>query len=62
MLQSRAHHIGSLLRPFRLITARELRASGYITENQYQIIEDGAVSDAIKLQLEAGFSCVNDGE
>jgi hypothetical protein len=62
LLQSHAHHIGSLLRPPSLINARKLRASGYITENEYQIVEDSAVCNAIRLQIKAGFSCVNDGE
>ncbi len=62
VLQSHAHHIGSLLRPPSLINARKLRASGYITENEYQVVENSAVSNAVRLQIMAGFSCVNDGE
>jgi len=62
VLQSYAHHLGSLFRLPSLINARKLRASGYITENEYQVVESSAVSSAVRLQIRAGFSCVNDGE
>ncbi|KAH8809355.1 hypothetical protein F5884DRAFT_901453 [Xylogone sp. PMI_703] len=61
-LKYHADHIGSLLRPHSLLNALNQRASGAITEDEYKLQERGAISEAIKLQLDAGFSCVNDGE
>ncbi|KAH8800930.1 hypothetical protein F5884DRAFT_862849 [Xylogone sp. PMI_703] len=61
-LRYHADHIGSLLRPHALLEAQDRKASGTITEDEYKLQERNAIDEAIKLQLNAGFSCVNDGE
>ncbi len=58
----RAEHIGSLLRPralkdaFRAIGARE------ITPAQFNVILDGCIRDAVKMQESLGLRVVTDGE
>jgi 5-methyltetrahydropteroyltriglutamate--homocysteine methyltransferase len=57
----RAEHIGSLLRPERLIAARRC-AAGEIGRDELAAIEDAAIADAVRLQEVAGFAVVTDGE
>ncbi len=65
----RAEHIGSLLRPEKLLRARaeaegdQYRpASGPLIYAQLKGIEDEAIRDAVKLQEDAGLLVVTDGE
>jgi 5-methyltetrahydropteroyltriglutamate--homocysteine methyltransferase len=65
----RAEHIGSLLRPNKLLEARAAaegnqyrQASGPLTYTQLKDIEDEAIRDAVRLQEEVGLHVVTDGE
>src|SRR5215471_10631687 len=58
----RADHVGSLLRPAALKTAREQRAKGQITPAQLKEIEDREIERVIKKQEEAGLQAITDGE
>ncbi len=58
----RADVVGSLLRPPRLLTAREQRAAGRMDLSSFKEVEDQAVDHAIALQEEAGLPIVSDGE
>jgi 5-methyltetrahydropteroyltriglutamate--homocysteine methyltransferase len=58
----RADHVGSLLRPQKLLDARERRKSGAITAAQLAAVEDEAIRDAVKLQEDVGLEAVTDGE
>jgi 5-methyltetrahydropteroyltriglutamate--homocysteine methyltransferase len=58
----RAEHIGSLLRPERLITARRRFGAGEIGRDELAAIEDEAILGAVRLQEAAGFAVVTDGE
>jgi 5-methyltetrahydropteroyltriglutamate--homocysteine methyltransferase len=58
----RAEHVGSLLRPPEVATAREEHAAGRITAAQLRAIEDKAVRDAVRMQEEVGLEAVTDGE
>ena len=58
----RADHVGSLLRPQRLLAAREDRAQGRIDDAELRAIEDEAVADAIRRQESAGLQLATDGE
>ena len=58
----RAEHIGSLLRPAKLLEARRTFAAGETDEAAVRLVEDRAISDAIALQEEIGFQAVTDGE
>ena len=58
----RADHVGSLLRPESLKTAREKRAKGELAAAELKVIEDREIERAIKKQEEAGLQGVTDGE
>jgi 5-methyltetrahydropteroyltriglutamate--homocysteine methyltransferase len=65
----RAEHVGSLLRPEKLLKARAaLEGDQYRTVAkstmyaELQGIEDEAIRDAVKLQEEAGLQSITDGE
>ena len=58
----RADHVGSLLRPPALLRAREDAAAGRITPDELRAVEDEAIRDAVRLQLDVGLQAVTDGE
>lgn len=58
----RADHVGSLLRPESLLTAREKAFAGELTQQQLQATEDSAIIAAIQRQEQAGLPVVTDGE
>jgi 5-methyltetrahydropteroyltriglutamate--homocysteine methyltransferase len=58
----RADHVGSLLRPHELHTARDRYARGQIDATDLRAVEDAAISDAVGAQEETGLRVVTDGE
>jgi 5-methyltetrahydropteroyltriglutamate--homocysteine methyltransferase len=58
----RADHVGSLLRPQHLLTARADLAAGRIDAAQLRAIEDAAIAEVVALQEETGLQTVTDGE
>jgi methionine synthase II (cobalamin-independent) len=58
----RADHVGSLLRPPALKTARDQRAKGEITPAQLKEIEDREIERVIKKQEDVGLQSITDGE
>jgi methionine synthase II (cobalamin-independent) len=58
----RADHVGSLLRPLKVHTARADHAAGRIDDDEMRAIEDAAITDVIKLQQDVGLKDVTDGE
>jgi 5-methyltetrahydropteroyltriglutamate--homocysteine methyltransferase len=58
----RADHVGSLLRPRKLIDARAARKRGDITAEQLRAAEDEAIREAVKLQEDVGMQSATDGE
>ena len=65
----RAEHVGSLLRPEKLLKARAAaegdqyrQASGPLHFAQLKAIEDEAIREAVRLQEDAGLQVVTDGE
>src|SRR5215469_1780132 len=58
----RADHVGSLLRPAALKTARERRAKGEIDVNELKAVEDHEIKDVIKKQESVGLQSITDGE
>lgn len=58
----RADHVGSLLRPARLVAARDRAAKGEIDAGELRGIEDECIADAVKLQEDAGLRGITDGE
>lgn len=58
----RADHVGSLLRPPKLLQAREDHAAGRIDAVELRGIEDEAIRDVVKLQEDVGLRTATDGE
>ena len=58
----RADHVGSLLRPPRLLQAREDHKAGRIDDDELRGIEDEAIRDVVRKQEEAGLRSATDGE
>ncbi len=58
----RADHVGSLLRPAALLTAREERAAGRIPADALRAVEDDAIRDVVRMQRSAGLLSATDGE
>jgi methionine synthase II (cobalamin-independent) len=62
----RAEHMGSLLRPQALVDKRvamdDKLAVDILQDDELHKIEDSAVDEIVKMQLDAGFHGVTDGE
>ena len=58
----RADHVGSLLRPQRLLQAREDFAAGRISAADLRSVEDEEIPGAIRMQEEVGLQSATDGE
>jgi 5-methyltetrahydropteroyltriglutamate--homocysteine methyltransferase len=58
----RADHVGSLLRPARLLEARAQQAAGTISADALREIEDSAIRDVVAMQREVGLLSATDGE
>jgi 5-methyltetrahydropteroyltriglutamate--homocysteine methyltransferase len=58
----RADHVGSLLRPPKLLQAREERAAGRMDAEQLRSIEDDAIRDVVRMQRDVGLRSATDGE
>ena len=58
----RADHVGSLLRPKKLLEARANWKGGKLTFEALQNIEDEAIREVVKLQENVGLKAITDGE
>jgi methionine synthase II (cobalamin-independent) len=58
----RADHVGSLLRPKKLREAARKHASHQIDDRTFRGIQDEAIRDVVKLQLDCGLEVLTDGE
>ncbi len=58
----RADHVGSLLRPQRLLDAREQHAQGNIDDETLRGREDDAIRDVVGMQRDVGMLTATDGE
>jgi 5-methyltetrahydropteroyltriglutamate--homocysteine methyltransferase len=58
----RADHVGSLLRPQRLLQAREDFAAGSLPADELKQIEDESIRDVVRMQEEVGLQSATDGE
>ena len=58
----RADHVGSLLRPQKLLRARDEFAAGQISAEQLRAIEDDAIRDVVQMQRDVGLQSATDGE
>ncbi len=58
----RAEHLGSLIRPAKLIQAREAWRDGKLPAAELRAMEDDCVREAVALQERAGLKVISDGE
>jgi 5-methyltetrahydropteroyltriglutamate--homocysteine methyltransferase len=58
----RADHVGSLIRPERLLVAREKREKGEIDRDTLTAIEDECIREVVRMQENAGLEAITDGE
>jgi 5-methyltetrahydropteroyltriglutamate--homocysteine methyltransferase len=58
----RADHVGSLLRPDRLLKARDDFAADRISAEELREVEDDAIRDVVKMQEDVGLQSATDGE
>ncbi len=58
----RADHVGSLLRPKKLLAAREQAKAGALAAAELRRIEDEAIREVARLQEEVGLQGITDGE
>jgi 5-methyltetrahydropteroyltriglutamate--homocysteine methyltransferase len=58
----RADHVGSFLRPKRLLDARERHARGEIAAEALRVDEDEAIRDVVHRQEKVGLKGITDGE
>ena len=58
----RADHVGSLLRPAKLIEARNDFDAGRIDVEALRLVEDDAIREAVRMQEDVGLQVATDGE
>jgi 5-methyltetrahydropteroyltriglutamate--homocysteine methyltransferase len=58
----RADHVGSFLRPARLVEMRERHADGGITDAELRACEDECIDEVVRRQEEVGLGGITDGE
>jgi 5-methyltetrahydropteroyltriglutamate--homocysteine methyltransferase len=58
----RADHVGSLLRPERLLRARDEYAAGQLSHDELRAVEDDAIRDVVAMQEDIGLQSATDGE
>jgi 5-methyltetrahydropteroyltriglutamate--homocysteine methyltransferase len=58
----RADHVGSLLRPPRLLQARDDHAAGRMSDEELRAVEDDAIREAVAMQRDVGLQSATDGE
>jgi len=58
----RADHVGSFLRPQRLVEARDKHAAGELSAEDLREIEDACIREVVAKQEEVGLQGITDGE
>jgi len=58
----RADHVGSFLRPKRLLEAREKNKNGTLSAEGLRLVEDDAIAEIVKFQEDVGLLSITDGE
>jgi len=58
----RADHVGSLLRPRKLLDARAAHAGGELDAAALRAVEDDAIREAVRMQEQIGLQSATDGE
>lgn len=58
----RGDHVGSLLRPAKLLQAREDHRQGRISDAELRQIEDASIREVVKMEEDVGLQGITDGE
>jgi 5-methyltetrahydropteroyltriglutamate--homocysteine methyltransferase len=58
----RADHVGSFLRPKRLLEARDRHQKGELSKEGLRAVEDDAIADIVEFQEDVGLQSITDGE
>jgi 5-methyltetrahydropteroyltriglutamate--homocysteine methyltransferase len=58
----RADHVGSFLRPKRLLEARERQRNGELSKEGLRAVEDDAIAEVVRFQEDVGLQSITDGE
>ena len=58
----RAEHLGSLLRPKELLQKRAAFEKNELSQQELTEVENESVQKIVKVQTDAGFRAVSDGE
>jgi len=58
----RADHVGSFLRPKRLLEARDRHQKGELSKEGLRAVEDDAIAEIVKFQEDVGLQSITDGE
>jgi 5-methyltetrahydropteroyltriglutamate--homocysteine methyltransferase len=58
----RADHVGSFLRPKRLLDARAQHKEGTLSAEGLRAVEDDAITEIVKFQQDVGLKSITDGE
>ena len=58
----RADHVGSFLRPRRLLEARDQHKAGAISASALRAVEDDAIREVVRFQEDLGLRGITDGE
>jgi 5-methyltetrahydropteroyltriglutamate--homocysteine methyltransferase len=58
----RADHVGSLLRPARLLEAREQHQAGQLPAERLREVEDECIREVVRMQESVGLRAATDGE
>jgi 5-methyltetrahydropteroyltriglutamate--homocysteine methyltransferase len=58
----RADHVGSFLRPKRLLEARERQRNGELSKEGLRGVEDDAIAEIVRFQEDVGLQSITDGE
>ena len=58
----RADHVGSFLRPKRLLDARDQHQKGELSKEALRAVEDDAIAEIVEFQQDVGLQSIADGE
>ena len=61
-LPFRVEHVGSFVRPQRLMEGARAQRAGTISPEEFHALQDDAVREVVRFQEEVGLQSITDGE
>src|SRR5882724_1802648 len=61
-LPFRVEHVGSFVRPPKLMEGARRQRAGTITQDEFHALQDDAVREVVRFQEELGLQSITDGE